>query len=433
MQILQKTGRKTKAFIIMIMFLISTLSFSLFFYTEPAKAVTGPPDDINVMLTTDWQNAGSPHVDMNANCDIDLLFHDGDQVNDPSVQAEWDTFHSNWDAVTGTGTILYRNYTHGNHESLFWYHACSGVSDEDLQWHNRSRLCPAYDPSYGNFETWLNTTRLGPNWTYVYGNVIFIGLPLAYRNCYPVVNPSNEDVYAIDTPWLNWFNQTVQANTDKNIIVLCHLSIHTGTRDYYYGLWEQDELMWILNNYDIVAWVYGHNHAQPAVALVNGTYHVHAGKGAGGSDDSVMFNFTNGSSNIDISVRHHTDGGSWEETISGYDTIPLDYAFDSMYGSEEDDAEIEFVSIDGDTNGTTIYDSTPVFNWTVVADTIQYWLQVATDSGFSSLVVNLTDINEVNYPTKYNANATRVSFTLPDADGLPSYDVYYCRVRAKRL
>ena len=110
--------------------------------------------------------------------------------------------------------------------------------------------------------------------------------------------------------------------------------------------------------------------------------------------------------------------------------------FELSVGPDEDQEEVvvyepqgstQFIDINGGTNGTLIYDTTPTFNWSLVADTSMYHLQVATDSAFSSLIVNLTDINEINYASQYDANATRVSFTLPTP--LSNYDVYYCRVK----
>jgi len=89
---------------------------------------------------------------------------------------------------------------------------------------------------------------------------------------------------------------------------------------------------------------------------------------------------------------------------------------------------IQFISINGNTNGTTIYNSTPTINWTVVVDTSQYWLQIDNNADFSSPEVNYTDINQWNYPSNCNINATRVLFTLPL--GLTNYDTYYMRVRA---
>jgi len=94
-----------------------------------------------------------------------------------------------------------------------------------------------------------------------------------------------------------------------------------------------------------------------------------------------------------------------------------------------DESDVQFVSIDGGSNGTTIYNSTPVFVWTKADDAIQYHLQISTTSDFSSLTVNLSDINEVNYPSEYY-EATNVTFVLPDSNALPNFGLYYCRVRA---
>ena len=93
---------------------------------------------------------------------------------------------------------------------------------------------------------------------------------------------------------------------------------------------------------------------------------------------------------------------------------------------------IQFISISGGINGTIIYNSTPVFNWTIVSNASQYQLQVSTTSSFgvSDLIVNLSNINEINYPTYYDENTTRASFILPIVNALPSYNKYYCRVRA---
>jgi len=89
----------------------------------------------------------------------------------------------------------------------------------------------------------------------------------------------------------------------------------------------------------------------------------------------------------------------------------------------------EFISIDGGSNGTTLYNSTPIFVWDKISDAVNYHLQIASDSDFSSLLVNISDINEINYPTEYD-DTTNVTFTLPEAYELQSYGLYYCRVRA---
>jgi len=95
----------------------------------------------------------------------------------------------------------------------------------------------------------------------------------------------------------------------------------------------------------------------------------------------------------------------------------------------ENENKLEFISIDGGTNGTIIHSPNPTFNWTKIDNTVQYHLQIATDSAFTNLIVNLTNINEVNYPIEYS-ELVYVSFTLPNTNTLPAYDKYYCRVRA---
>jgi len=89
---------------------------------------------------------------------------------------------------------------------------------------------------------------------------------------------------------------------------------------------------------------------------------------------------------------------------------------------------VSFLSINNNTNGTKIYTSTVVINWTVVEGASQYHLEVDNNSDFSSPEFNYTDINIWNYPTYVNVNTTRVSFELPDKISI--CDKYYCRVRA---
>jgi len=89
----------------------------------------------------------------------------------------------------------------------------------------------------------------------------------------------------------------------------------------------------------------------------------------------------------------------------------------------------QFISIDNDVNGTIVYNSTPTFNWSKPSlDISQYNLQVDNDSDFSSPEINITDVNQHNYPAEYSENTTRISFVLPSGYSLPKYDLYYCQV-----
>jgi len=90
---------------------------------------------------------------------------------------------------------------------------------------------------------------------------------------------------------------------------------------------------------------------------------------------------------------------------------------------------IQFISIDNGINGTVVNCSNPTFNWTRIQNVSQYNLQISTISDFSSLTINITDACDYNYPTYYDENNTRVSFTLPPSYSLPTIDTYYCRVK----
>jgi len=129
----------------------------------------------------------------------------------------------------------------------------------------------------------------------------------------------------------------------------------------------------------------------------------------------------NGTKSLSVSLLPSTTYTLWANASGAW--LNHSYTF-----TTEDN--IQFVDINGGSNGTSIYDSTPVFNWSRMNGAAKYHLQVANDSGFTQLVVNLTDINEGNYPTYFSQNTTTVSFELPTGNALPEYKKYYCRVRA---
>ena len=124
-----------------------------------------------------------------------------------------------------------------------------------------------------------------------------------------------------------------------------------------------------------------------------------------------------------------TRGGN---TLSSY----IDWMFVSNYTTIEPtvssvstqyDDDIQFLSINSGTNGTIVYSSTPTINWTIVTNTLQYHLEIDNNADFSSPEVNITDINQWNYPANCNINSTRVSFILPSE--LSTYSKYYMRVK----
>lgn len=100
-----------------------------------------------------------------------------------------------------------------------------------------------------------------------------------------------------------------------------------------------------------------------------------------------------------------------------------------MYDNQQANAP-QFISIDGGINRTTVFSSTPTFNWTLIANTSHYYLQISNVSDFSYLTVNLSNVCDAIYPTEYSENTTRVSFQLPVTNALSVIDTYYCRIRA---
>lgn len=93
-------------------------------------------------------------------------------------------------------------------------------------------------------------------------------------------------------------------------------------------------------------------------------------------------------------------------------------------------SDISFISIDGGVNGTEVFVPNPIFKWTLVNDTISYQLQISRNIGFTDIVVDIVNINEVSYPFEYSNTTSVVTFVLPAAYSLPDITTYYTRVKA---
>ena len=89
-----------------------------------------------------------------------------------------------------------------------------------------------------------------------------------------------------------------------------------------------------------------------------------------------------------------------------------------------------FLSVDSKQNNSLILVNNPTINWTKIDNAQYYNLQISTTSDFSTITINITDINESVYPLYYSENSTTVSFIIPPADVLPSNQRYYMRVRS---
>jgi hypothetical protein len=97
------------------------------------------------------------------------------------------------------------------------------------------------------------------------------------------------------------------------------------------------------------------------------------------------------------------------------------------------ETSIDFNSINDLPNQSTVYVANRWFNWTRINHTnlTGYNLQIANDSSFSDVFLDLNDINETNYGANYWQNDTHVEFILPDAYNIQWTGTHYYRVRGK--
>ena len=416
----------------------------------------GVETEYTIWLSTDAQIRQSGGVwsknywiaavqDANDNFNVDVAFHIGDELmgytagtptgDYAEIISSWADFHTSFNNIN---VNYYKNYTIGNHETspLFITEVFDGKTYRTgncWQWDNISgRLDDDVIP-YGNY-------------TYQFGNILFIVLGTEAEQS----GPPAAMMYRRQ---LEWFNTTVQANSDKNIVVLNHIPLYPtvawhATPPPYAGMNVSENAYFrnvIENESDnVVAYFCGHWHYTQAHSgmVVNKSW----GNGAhgftifsnagsinndGGSSDSQFLYVKEGNQTATIRARDH-DSETWIDINGASAPASTYYPFSLKYSftMDEEVEEIEFISIDDGTNGTTINSINPTFNYTLIADTSEDWLQFANDSAFTDLVVNITDINEYNYPSEYDANETRVSFTLPVANSLQVIDkTYYCRVQ----
>ena len=95
---------------------------------------------------------------------------------------------------------------------------------------------------------------------------------------------------------------------------------------------------------------------------------------------------------------------------------------------DEDVESTGFASINDVANNSFTSIKTRSFNWSIDDDALCYQLQIATDSGFSNIVLNLNDINETNYAGDYDEKGNYVEF---DYNTPVAYGFKYYRVRPR--
>ena len=102
----------------------------------------------------------------------------------------------------------------------------------------------------------------------------------------------------------------------------------------------------------------------------------------------------------------------------------------TTYLIQEDEQLIYFLTQSNFYDGMNINSSRPTFYWIKVDSAVQYQLQISLNSSFTTLIQNISNINSIVYPIYYSENGYNISFLLPIENAIPSYNKYYCRVRA---
>ena len=88
-------------------------------------------------------------------------------------------------------------------------------------------------------------------------------------------------------------------------------------------------------------------------------------------------------------------------------------------------------SINSQQNNTVIEYANQTIIWTITDNTSFYELQIANDSAFTDIFLDLDDVCETNYSSYYSENSTHVTFQVPPAYNLKWQKPHYYRVRAR--
>ncbi len=154
------------------------------------------------------------------------------------------------------------------------------------------------------------------------------------------------------------------------------------------------------------------------------------------SDGRLLYNGT-------ASFYNHTDlsqnttyyYSAWSYAVWSYRPYVLlhtIYEFSDEYGSAQNitQGDIHFISIDGKGNSSYVDSDTPTFIWNKTVNASMYWLEIATDSNFYNITLNLMNISKYNFPSHCSETADSIIFTLPDTYSIAFNKIYYTRVSA---
>ena len=95
---------------------------------------------------------------------------------------------------------------------------------------------------------------------------------------------------------------------------------------------------------------------------------------------------------------------------------------------EADATPPQITSFNSGSNGSFFHTGTPAIKWTLEANAVSFHLQASTDNTFSSIVIDISDINEYIFPSHYSENLTHATFILPSEYRIANVNSYYWRV-----
>lgn len=418
--------------------IISSLCFALFSINNvKADNPSGYTDviwllsDIQATVgdASDW-SWWSDTLNDSSNLDWERAMVVGDMVDD-ATDADWD------------GYIEYlENYS----TQYNGVHSRPIDSNQDVFRH----LAGNHEYARGSIDTFYSNCNASPlYYTWEYGNLLFIMVGTNSQI------PSDYMGYC----W-SWFNNTVQNNQDKNIIVGTHHPVdYCGVAgSYYSGYFDEADVEWLCYNYDIALWVSGHTHSPHSNPNItansddwgwqsNGDFGDTTFVSTGGnhhtpyhdlvpsgdtspspkSSESWYFCLNDGSTSALLKSRNHSNP-SWQTSYDCPLTLP--FAFDAPVSDS-----ILFISINGLDNTSQTIDNNRTFIWNKIDSATIYQLQVSNSSGFGTTFIDLDNISEGSGLESmpggdYSENATHVTFLLPYAYNITYYGNHYYRVRA---
>ena len=279
--------------------------------------------------------------------------------------------------ITPDAIFLLGDLTNGgvNWQRWAWKNQTDNIADAGLRDNNTFAILGNHDMSSTSWRSiwnqWKAVLGYNPNWTVQIGNILFIGIS---TQGYEVRGEATDDL-------INWVNDTIKSNTDKNIILLSHhppsnTTCRSDTEDESWKIADDTKLKGMLywQRQNVSMWFHGHIHASDGIAdsVVNWNGVTIADISAIECQmspsliESYLLNMTVGSNTATLTPRHSWAWSQSYYNVSNMHTLSLKYPFNaracnitSPTSSPTAYTDLATIDIDG-----IAYDSTRVTNIT---------------------------------------------------------------------